>query len=74
MIQKGHKKNFDTLKKAFAAGDVALMECTDKASGKPVVVLCMVGYDNGDFVFTPVAKFFDGNPYEELLPPAPEGE
>lgn len=68
-ITKGHTANFETLKRAFANGDVALMECTDAKTGSPVVVLCMVGRDGGDYTFTPAAKFFDGNPYEEVLPP-----
>ena len=73
-IPKGHKSNFETLKEAFKAGDVALMECKDAKTGKPVVVLCMVGREGGEYVFTPAAKFFDGNPYEELLPPTQESD
>lgn len=75
MIAKGHRTNFETLKQAFANGDVALMECRDAKTGQPVVVLCMVGHDNGEYVFTPAAKFFDSDPYEELEPPLPgQGE
>ena len=69
MITKGYKTNFATLKRAFAHGDVALMECTDTATGKPVITICAVNTINGEYEFTPLAKMFDGNPYEELSPP-----
>lgn len=68
-IPKGYKANFETLKRAFKNGDVALMECTDKVTGKPVYVICTVGRENSEYVMSPVAKMFDGNPYDELNPP-----
>lgn len=69
MISKGYKKNFDAMGQAFRNGHVALMECTDKATGKPVIVVCMVNHDGEEIAMVPVAKLFDGNPYEELEPP-----
>lgn len=72
MIPKTYMANFKTLCRAVLAGDVALMECTDVHTRKPVVVLCMVSTDKGEFLMTPVAKMFDGNPYEELVPPGAE--
>ena len=68
-IAKGHGTNFETLRKAFASDDVCLLECTEKATGKPVVVLCMVNRVGEDRVFVPVARMFSGNPYDELIPP-----
>lgn len=67
-IPQGHKNNFQTLQKAFDNNDVALMECTD-ATGKPVYVICATHEADGAIVFTPLAKLFDGNPYDELNPP-----
>lgn len=69
MISKGHKANFETLKKAFKNKAVALMECTDAETGKPVITVCAVNIVNGEYEFIPLAKMFDGNPFEELLPP-----
>ncbi len=69
MISKGHKANFETLKKAFKNDDVILMECTDAVTGKPVIAICAVNTVNGEYEFSPLAKMFDGNPYEELNPP-----
>jgi hypothetical protein len=65
----GYKANFETLQRASDVGDLALMECTDKATGLPVAVVCAVNRVNGEFEFAPLAKLFDGNPYDELLPP-----
>ena len=69
MIQEGYKTNFETLKRAAAAGDLALVECRDKETGKPVIAVCAVSRIGDDYVFVPLAKMFDGNPYDELEPP-----
>ena len=69
MISKGHKANFETLKKAFKNKAVALMECTDAETGKPVIAVCAINTVNGEYEFIPLANMFDGNPYEELNPP-----
>jgi hypothetical protein len=37
------RANFETLMKAAKAGDLALMECTEVASGETRYVLCAVG-------------------------------
>lgn len=68
-IKSGYQINFQTMLRAAKAGDLALMECTDKISGKPVIVICCVNNDGEEYEFTPIAKMFDGNPYEELTPP-----
>lgn len=69
MITKGYRANFETLERAFKHGDVALMECTDAVTGKPVIAICAVNTVNGEYEFSPLAKMFDWNPYEELNPP-----
>ena len=73
-ISKGYLANFKTLTKAFANKHTGLVECTDAATGKPVMVICAFGYDKdtGEVTTVPLAKLFDGNPYEELLPPSME--
>jgi len=65
----GHKANFETIKRAVRNGDVALMSCTDKDTGEMVPVLCAVELHGGEYEFKPLAKLFNGNPYEEVLPP-----
>jgi hypothetical protein len=68
-IAKGHSANLETLTRAFRDGSVCLMECTDKATQKKVVVLCAVQRIDNEYEMVPFAKMFDGNPYEELDPP-----
>jgi len=70
-IQPGDKTNFETLKKAFANGDVALMRCerTKKPRGY-VTVICMVNREaDGTCSFVPVAEMCTDNPYLAYLPP-----
>ena len=64
------RQNFTTMQNAFANGDVALVECIDKATGNTVPVMCAVQYhDNDEVEMVPLAKMFAGNPYDELGPP-----
>ena len=69
MIPEGHSANFDTLKRAVEDNAVCLMECTDKITGKPVYTICAMNLVDGEIAMVPIAKLFDGNPYEELNPP-----
>lgn len=64
-----YKANFETLKRACNNGDVALAYCRDRISGRDVSVLVAVTFDGTEYTFAPLAKMFDGNPYEELLSP-----
>ncbi|MBB4402997.1 DUF6117 family protein [Agrobacterium radiobacter] len=45
--------NFRTLLRAAADGNLALMECLDARTREPRYVLCAVGHDGTDRVFTP---------------------
>jgi len=47
------------------------MECVDAATGTPRYVICAVGRDGEDFVFTPFGHLAEGNPYEAYVPPEP---
>ena len=71
MIPDHARVNFQTLLRAAESGDLALMECTDAATGEPRYVICAVDRDDGDFVFTPFGHLADGNPYDAYLPPDP---
>lgn len=73
-LAQGHIANFKTLGKAFENDDVALMECTDAKTGESIAVICMVNRVAGDIEFVPVARMFNGNPYEEVIPPTIDGE
>lgn len=64
------RANFETLVTAAKAGDLALMECTEVASGETRYVLCAAHRDKDDYVMTPFGHLAPGNPYEAYIPPA----
>lgn len=66
------RSNFQTLLRAAADGNLALMECLDAQSGSPRYVICAVGRDGANYVFTPFGHLADGNPYDAYLPPDPD--
>lgn len=68
-IAQGYKDNFSTLMRAVKNNDVVLMECTDASTGQSVMTVCAVFQQGEEYVTVPLAKLFDGNPYEELKPP-----
>lgn len=72
IVQK-HSKNFETLKRVFDNGHAVLMECKLKSTEEKVAVICAMTKDKEEFVFTPFAMFFNGNPYELLESPTTEG-
>jgi hypothetical protein len=67
-IADGHKTNFDTLQVAVKEGDVCLLEVYERVGGKPAVLVCATFQDDEEQVnFVPLARMFDGNPYEEFV-------
>jgi uncharacterized protein DUF6117 len=69
MIPQPYRDNFNTLQRAFDAGHACLLECRDKATGKPTYVLCAVNTRGEEYELVPFARLFDDNPYELLSPP-----
>jgi Family of unknown function (DUF6117) len=67
-LQKGDKKNFQTLLNAASNGHLALLECLDAASGETRSVVCAVNHVGEEYEFVPLAKLFTGNPYDEITP------
>ncbi len=61
--------NFQTLLRAAAAGDLALVECADATTGETRYVICAVARDDGDHVLTPFGHLAPGNPYDAYVPP-----
>lgn len=69
-LAPGHTANFNNLLRAARNRDLALVSCTDAKTGEPVAAICMVNIDpDGTVDMVPVARMFNTNPYEELLPP-----
>lgn len=61
--------NFATLLCAAADGNLALLECACAESGEPRYVICAVGSDGEEFLFTPFGHLAPDNPYETYRPP-----
>lgn len=74
MILDGYKKNYQTLIDAISNNDTALVECVSATTGKLVYVVCAVTQVGDQIDLTPLAKMFDENPYEELVPPMSKEE
>jgi hypothetical protein len=45
------------------------VECTDAKTGEIVVAVCAVEEYEDEYRIIPLAKMFNGDPYEELIPP-----
>lgn len=69
--EKNLRQNLETIIRAAENGQLAVLECTEKATGKTVSVLVAIHLDGQEYVITPFAKMFDGNPYDEVNPPDP---
>ncbi len=69
MIPQPYRDNFDSLNRAFGDGAACLLECHERATGRPVYVICAVNRRGPAFELVPVARLFDDNPYELLSPP-----
>jgi hypothetical protein len=69
MIPQPYRDNFNTLHRAFDDGAICLLECHERATGKPVYVICAVSRCGTDYDFVPFAQLFADNPYELLMPP-----
>lgn len=72
-LKPGDVANFETLKRAFAEGNAALLECTDAKTGEYRAVLCAVQRDGDDFLMIPFGNLCTTNPFDEYKPPS-EGE
>ncbi|GGB11635.1 hypothetical protein GCM10011491_44410 [Brucella endophytica] len=70
-IPEHARRNFNTLLRAAHDGNLALMECLDAVTGQARYVLCAVGHDGTDYMFTRFGHLAPGNPYEAYLPPDP---
>jgi hypothetical protein len=69
MIPQSYRDNFNSLQQAFGDEAACLLECHERATGRPVYVICAVNRRGPDFELVPFAQLFDENPYELLSPP-----
>ena len=73
-LRQADKDNFDTLCRAVRAGDIVLVDCTEIATGRSVSVVAATSRAprRKKIDIVPLARLFDGNPYEQLCPPGAE--
>ena len=67
------KNNFQTLEQAFRNGDIALLECRNRADGEPAYAICAINVirESGaepEIEMVPVGLMFSSDPYEILIP------
>ena len=70
----GHINNFETLKRAFRDGNVALVECKDATTGEYRAVICAMEHGNGEYEMKPFGHLCNANPYFGYVPPLGEAE
>jgi hypothetical protein len=68
-IPEHARTNFNTLLRAAACGDLALVEYADAMTGAPRDVICAIARDGADYIITPFGHLAPGNPYEAYEPP-----
>lgn len=69
-LTDAEKANFDTLRRAFANGDAALLEGADKATGTRRAIICAVQPEAGGILMVPLAALAWDDPYDLWVPPA----
>lgn len=74
MIPQPYRENFNTLNQAFGDGAACLLECHERATGRPVYIICAVNRHGPDYELVPFARLFDDNPYDLLTPPGEMAE
>lgn len=69
-LNDAYKHNFQTLLRAAEEDDLVLASCLDVTNGEPRAVICAT-YEDGEGMvnLVPLAKLFDGDPYDEVQPP-----
>lgn len=73
MITEGYQTNFQTILDAAGDGSLCLVNCLSITTGTDVMTVCACNrYADGSVELVPLAKLFDGDPYDEVMPPTEE--
>lgn len=71
-VAPGNVINLKTLCRAAADGNLTAMSCVSVYTGEPIDVLTAMQVDNTGVTLVPLARFFMGDPYVEVVPPGDE--
>jgi hypothetical protein len=63
-LSQGHVENFETLKRACLADDLALISAIRKADDAPVALVCAMSHDGDTIMPVPLAVMVEGDPFE----------
>ena len=63
------RTNFETLRRAFHNGDVALVSAIRKSDNKPFALISIMEFVDGVFRVTPIAAMLDCDPFETFYDP-----
>ena len=63
-IPEGHKVNLETINQAARNGQMGLSQVKLKDKDEYHTLLCAFSYQGSEVVVTPLARLFDGDPYE----------
>jgi hypothetical protein len=64
------RANFQTLLRAAADDNLALVECSDPTTGEPRYVICAIQLEDDSYLMTPFGHLVsDQNPFDAYLPP-----
>ncbi len=69
VFPKRARMTFHNLTDCAREHTLVLAQCEDRKTGKKTYVVCEQYSDHGAIRFNPVARLFDGNPYNEITPP-----
>jgi hypothetical protein len=64
-----HENAFSKMCEAFELGQICMVECREAETGENVAVVCAIIMENGTETYVPLARMFNQDPFEELLPP-----
>lgn len=67
------RTNFETLRRAFHNGDVALVSAIRKSDNKPFALISIMEFVDGVFRVTPIAAMLDCDPFETFYDPTKSG-
>lgn len=73
-LRDGDKTNFETLCKAIMAGQCALVQSTDKATGEYRALLVAMNRHGDETEMVPLAQMVVGNPYDDYTDPIADME
>jgi hypothetical protein len=63
------RANFNTLLRAAARGDLALLDCADAVTGELRYVICAIARAGAGYAITPFGHLAPGTPYKAYRPP-----